>query len=159
MESILVGVDHSQDSVRAARFAIERAALTGGRVAIERAALTGGRVAIAHVVYWSKFAFPTTVENEARPGQVVRERERARAETLDPITEWAEAEGHLDKIELVSKVLHGRPSEVLADLGQSGDYDMIVVARTGESHLRNAIFGSTVDRLVRHAPVPVVVVP
>lgn len=147
MESILVGVDHSQDSVRAARFAIERAALTGGRVAI------------AHVVYWSKFAFPTTVENEARPGQVVLERERAKAETLDPIAEWAEDAGYADKIELVSKVLHGRPSEVLTDLADSGDYDMIVVARTGESHLRNAIFGSTVDRLVRHAPVPVVVVP
>lgn len=147
MESVLVGVDHSEDSVRAARFAIERAAQTGGRVAI------------AHVVYWSKFAFPTTVENEARPGQVVIERERAKAETLDPIAEWAEAEGHLKRIELVSEVLHGRPSEVLTDLARSGDYDMIVVARTGESHLRNAIFGSTVDRLVRHAPVPVVVVP
>ena len=95
MESILVGADHSQDSVRAARFAIERAALTGGRVAI------------AHVVYWSKLAFPTTVENEARPGQVVLERERAKAETLDPIAEWAEDAGYADKIELVSKVLHG----------------------------------------------------
>lgn len=147
MESMLVGVDHSQDSVRAARFAIERAALTNGRVAI------------AHVVYWSKFAFPTTTENESRAGQVVLERERARAETLDPITEWARAEGYLERVELVSKVLHGRPSEVLSDLAKTGKYDMIVVARTGESHLRNAIFGSTVNRLVQHAPVPVVVVP
>src|SRR5699024_1380385 len=97
MESMLVGVDHSQDSVRAARFAIERAALTNDRVAI------------AHVVYWSKFAFPTTTENESRSGQVVLERERARAETLDPITEWARTEGHLERVELVSKVLHGQP--------------------------------------------------
>lgn len=147
MESVLVGVDRSEDSARAARFAIERAAVHGGRVAI------------AHVVYWSKFAFPTTVENESRPAAVAGERERAQAETLDPITDWAKAEGHLESVELVSKVLHGRPSEVLSDLAETGDYDMVIVARTGESHLRNAIFGSTVDRLVRHAPVPVVVVP
>lgn len=147
MESVLVGVDHSQNSVRAARFAIERAAVTGGRVAV------------AHVVYWSKFAFPTTVENESRPGQIALERERAQSETLDPIIDWAKAEGHFEKIELVSQVRHGRPSEVLADLAESGAYDMVVVARTGESHLRNAIFGSTVNRLVQHSPVPVVVVP
>jgi len=147
MESVLVGVDHSENSARAARFAIERAAAHGGRVAI------------AHVVYWSKFAFPTTVENESRPGQVGRERQRAQAETLDPIAAWAKEEGHLEKVELVAKVLHGRPSEVLADLAESGDYDMVIVARTGESHLRNAIFGSTVNRLVQHAAVPVVVVP
>lgn len=147
MESILVGVDHSENARRAAQFAIERAAANGWSVMV------------AHVVYWSKFAFPTPEENESRPGQMAREKEKAQSEVIDPIVDWAKSQGHLEGIDITTAVLHGRPSEVIADLAASRDYDMIVVARTGESHLRNAIFGSTVNRLVQHAPVPVVVVP
>ncbi|RBP65718.1 nucleotide-binding universal stress UspA family protein [Brevibacterium sanguinis] len=147
MESILVGVDHSENARRAAQFAIERAAANGWKVLV------------AHVVYWSKFAFPTPEENEARPGQVSLEKERAQAQVIDPIVEWARSQGHDRTTEIETRVLHGRPSEVIADLADSGSFDMIVVARTGESHLRNAIFGSTVNRLVQHAPIPVVVVP
>jgi nucleotide-binding universal stress UspA family protein len=147
MESVLVGVDHSESSRRAARFALERARVNRWRVTI------------AYVVNWSPYSFNPPEDNESRPA--VRQAEIRRAQTgiIDPVLKWAASEKLSDDVELASMIRHGRPSEVLADIAQENGHDLIVVGRTGESNLRSAIFGSTANRLVQHAPVPVVVVP
>ena len=62
-------------------------------------------------------------------------------------------------VECESVVRHGRPSQVLTDVASDRGVDLVVVGRTGDSGLREAIFGSTTGRLVQHAPVPVTVVP
>lgn len=147
MESILVGVDHSQSSRRAVEFALERARVNQWRMTI------------VHVINWSQYSFNTPDDNEARPVVRKAEVERAQAEVLDPIMAWAESEGYLTDVAVQTLVRHGRPSEVLSDLAAEGGHDIVVVGRTGESQLRMAIFGSTASRLVQHAPVAVVVVP
>lgn len=147
MDSVLVGVDHSESSRRAVRFALERAQVNQWRVAI------------AHVINWTPYAFNPPEENEQRPVQREAEIKHAQATVLDPVLEWAEAENLLDGLEVTTSIRHGRPSEVLADLAGEEDVHLIVVGRTGESNLRTAIFGSTASRLVQHAPVGVVVIP
>ncbi|MGW0824752.1 universal stress protein [Streptomyces sp. NPDC002845] len=148
MESVLVGVDHSESSRRAVKFALERARVNQWRMSI------------AYVINWSPYnTFRTQQDNEARPVVRKAEIERAQAEVIDPILSWAESEKHLGDVEVTPVIRHGRPSEVLADIAAEGGHDLIVVGRTGESNLRTAIFGSTAYRLVQHAPVAVVVVP
>lgn len=70
-----------------------------------------------------------------------------------------EEEGLLEGLDVKTSVLFGRPSEVLSELAAKEGDDLVVVARTGDSNLKQAIFGSTASRLVQHAPVPVTVVP
>jgi nucleotide-binding universal stress UspA family protein len=48
---------------------------------------------------------------------------------------------------------------VILDLARERDAAYIVVGRTGDSRMRQAVFGSTPGHLVQLAPVPVTVVP
>lgn len=147
MESVLVGVDHSESSRRGVRFALGRARLNRWRVRI------------VHVINWSPYEFRSAQSVSERPQERQAELDRAQREVLDPIWAWAEGEGLLEGVDVVTAIRHGRPSEVLADIAAENGDDLIVVARTGESNLKTAIFGSTASRLVQHAAVPVVVVP
>ncbi len=147
MESVLVGVDHSESSRRAVRFALARARLNRWRLTI------------AYVINWTPYSFKPPGDNEARPVAREAEIKRAQTEVIDPILSWAESEDLFDGVEVATVIRHGRPSEVLADIAEEGGHDLVFVGRTGESNLRTAIFGSTASRLVQHAPVAVVVVP
>lgn len=147
MESVLVGVDHSESSRRAVKFALERARINDWRVRI------------AHVINWSPYTFNPPGDNEARPVARQAEIDRAQIEVIDPILKWIDAEDLAGDVEVDTVIRHGRPSEVLADMADDGGYDLIFVGRTGESNLRTAIFGSTASRLVQHASIAVVVVP
>ncbi|WP_145943486.1 universal stress protein [Corynebacterium glyciniphilum] len=147
MESVLVGVDRSVNSQRAIRFAMERAKANSWRVTV------------AHVINWNPYRPTTPQENENRPVRFAAEMERAKEKVIAPMLKHAEEQHWSDGVEVDTVVRFGRPSEVLADIAATGGFDIIVVARAGESNLRVAIFGSTASRLAQYATVPVVVVP
>lgn len=147
MQSVLIGVDRSEGSLRAVQFAARRARVNQWRMTI------------AHVIYWTRYSFHPLDDNEARPVSRKQEIDRAQAEVIDPILKWLDSEGYRDDVEVTTIILHGRPSEVLADLADREGHDVLIVGRVGDAGLRAAIFGSTANRLVQHAPVPVVVVP
>lgn len=148
MESVLVGVDHSEPSRRALEFALKRAQVNDWRVCV------------VHVVNWSRWHdVPTLPELQQRPVKAKEERKAVKKNLLDPLlSEMAQA-GLTQGLTVEASVHFGRPSEVLSELAESKGHDVIVVARTGDSNLKQAIFGSTASRLVQHAPVPVIVVP
>lgn len=147
MYSLLVGVDHSAASRRAVEFAVRRA--------IDYDC----SLVIAHVINWSNYAFTTPEVNEARAKTKAKEIELAQEQLIDPLVAWAITEGGLPADRVSSVIRHGRPSEMMSRLVNRDRHELIVVGRTGESQIRDAFFGSTVNRLVQHAPVPVVVVP
>lgn len=147
MQSVLIGVDHSEGALRAVEFASERARVNGWRMTV------------AHVINWSRYSFPTQEANEARPVTRKNEIDLAQTQVIDPVLTWLETSGYLPDIKVTTTIRHGRPSEVLSDLAGRDGHDVIIVGRTGDADLRTAIFGSTANRLVQHAPVPVVVVP
>lgn len=143
MESVLVGVDSSDASTRAMAFAVERAKRNGWRVLV------------VYVINWSPYGFHTPEDNERRHVEREREIRLAQEKVVDPMMTMAAEAG----LQAESVIRHGKPSQVLADLARERAVDLIVVGRVGDSGLREAIFGSTANRLVQHAPVPVTVVP
>ncbi len=147
MESVLVGVDQSTASRRAVQFALTRASINGWRVKL------------AHVINWSPHTFLTPEEIENRSVTRRDEITHAQERVIDPILEWIASEKLADDVEVSQEIRHGRPSEVLSDIAAEESHDMIVVGRTGQSDLRNAIFGSTASRLAQHASVPTLIVP
>jgi nucleotide-binding universal stress UspA family protein len=56
-------------------------------------------------------------------------------------------------------VVGGHPSEQILRVAKERNADMIVMGRSTRSLLGNTIMGSTVRRVTKHAPVPVLVVP
>lgn len=148
MESVLVGVDHSPPSRRALRFALQRAQVNQWRVHI------------VHVVNWSRwYDTPTLPELQARPAKMKEEVKTVRKTLIEPLLEEMGQEGLVENLAISTAVHFGRPSEVLSDLAGREKLDVVIVARTGESNLKQAIFGSTASRLAQHAPTPVIIVP
>ena len=92
---------------------------------------------------------------------------------LDPKT-WAEvmkthreqakislaryAEEHLSGCRVGTEIGVGIPHRGVIDAAERHEVDLIVIASQGHSRLGHALLGSTVDRVLRAAPCPVLVV-
>lgn len=58
----------------------------------------------------------------------------------------------------VREVVFGNPWFTICDYAEAKLIDLIVVATHGRTGLRHALIGSTAERIVRHAPCPVLTV-
>lgn len=143
-ELLLVGVDGSSSSARAAEFAAARAT-----------AAEGGSLVVAHVIDWSPFSPTTAEDNERRHVTRQEEIDRAQREVIAPIVERLQADG----CDVSTVVRHGHPAQTLVDLAAEHDAAHLVIGRTGQSPLLARIFGSLPMSLVQISPIPVTVVP
>lgn len=145
MKEVLVGVDRSDASRRAVTFAASMCRT------LDR------NLVIAHVIPWSPYSFNTPTENEERPARKAAELKAAAEQVVDPLAELArQTEGvTLDVI-----LRHGQPVDTLLDLVEERPtITHIVLGRTGDSVLRQAVLGGLPTRLIHHTRVPVTVVP
>ena len=86
---------------------------------------------------------------------------------IDDIYDFAEAQGfEIDGItqeggagQLEINLRHGDPVEVLEDIAKKESARLLIVGRTGDTGIRQRMFGGLPSHLVQTAPVPVVVVP
>ncbi|MBT9256691.1 universal stress protein [Phycicoccus sp. MAQZ13P-2] len=143
METVVVGVDNSDASTRAVEFAVERARHNDWKVVL------------VHVVPWSPYSFQTASENEHRHREKERELAAATEQVLVPMARIAE-DGGVPHSEVVR---HGKPSDTITDVARETGAVHVIVGRTGDGGLREAVFGSVASRLVQHAHLPVTVVP
>lgn len=143
-ESIVVGLDGSEASNRAAD------------AAADAARQHGLRLVLACVIPWSPYSFTTADENERRSIEKEREIAAAHERVLDPVTARLSEVGDV----LVEGVVrHGHPAETLVALASEKDAAWITVGRVGQSRVRTLLFGSTPSSLIQLSPVPVLVVP
>ncbi len=143
METVVVGVDNSDASTRAVEFAVERAKHNDWKVVL------------VHVIPWSPYSFQTPSENEHRHQEKEREVAAATEQVLAPMAKIADDGG----VPHEQVVRHGKPSDTIADVAKNSHAVHIIVGRTGDGGLREAVFGSVASRLVQHAHLPVTVVP
>lgn len=142
-ETVLVGVDGSESSHRAAHFAAAHA--KAGKA----------RLAVAYVIEWSPYTFNTPEENEMRHKRREEEIERARTQVLDPLVAEVQAGG----LPVEGVVRHGHAAEVLSGLATELGASQIFIGRIGHTRIAALLFGSVAGTLVQISPVPVTVVP
>ena len=142
--SIVVGLDGSEASLRAAD------------AAADAARRHGLRLVLACVVPWSPYSFTTAEDNERRAVEKEREVQAAQECVLGPVLERLSADGG---VEAEGLVRHGHPAETLVRLAQEHDAAWITVGRVGQSRVRTLLFGSTPSSLIQLSPIPVLVVP
>jgi nucleotide-binding universal stress UspA family protein len=141
MSSIVVGVDGSDGSRVALRFAIAEARLRGAHV---RAV---GAWHVPVLVYEGGFATPDTRlldELAAETGETVA---RAVEEVADDAND----------VVIETVVREGQPATVLLD--EADDADLLVVGSRGLGGFRGLLLGSVGQQCAHHAPCPVVIVP
>jgi len=142
-QTMLVGIDGSAPGTRAAEFA----------AAVARA--QDANLLVVYVIPWSPFTFNTPEENESRHRRREEELELARAKVLAPLLESLAGAGSTAE----GVVRHGRPAEIINHIAEARDAAQIFIGRTGDSGLKNILFGSVAGNLVQTASRPVTIIP
>jgi len=140
---IVVGLDRGGTAGRALAHASKLAALIGDCELI-----------LVHVIEWSAFSFQTPDENAERHKRHDEEIAAARSELVDPAVAGLKAEGFAAR----GVVRHGQISEVIDAVAVEEGADQIVVGRASDEGLAERLFGTSTEKLVGTASVPVTVV-
>jgi nucleotide-binding universal stress UspA family protein len=137
---LLCCIDFSETSRAALRSALELAT-------------SGASVTLAHV-----FQLPLATDPSGFfEASVVGEAIAAAEQTLE---EWArEARTQAPNgVEIATVFLQGAPWDRLVETARVGRHDLIVIGTHGRTGLKHALIGSVAEKVVRHAPCPVLVV-
>jgi nucleotide-binding universal stress UspA family protein len=140
IKSILVPMDFSAESEKALAYAVPFAALFGAKLTL---------LHVVEPVGVPDFAksFPLAMENDKLMAECKRHLER--------VVKDIELESNL-----LEKVLvrYGRAFDEIAGAARMLKADLIIISTHGYTGLRHVLLGSTTERVVRHAPCPVLVV-
>ncbi|MGD9309116.1 MAG: universal stress protein [Desulfosarcina sp.] len=142
-ETILVGIDGSEENRRAVDYAVNWAKKSKAKLVL------------TYVIKWSPYTFQTPEENEARHKRREEEIQTVRERVLEPMLESLESEG----LEISGVVHHGQVADSLIYIAKKHAATDIVVGRIGESGVKTLIFGSVVAKLIQLTHIPVTIVP
>lgn len=116
--------------------------------AVELAWAFGGEVTLLHV--WEAPA-PTTADAFVAAPALF---DSIAPELRQKLGGWAREYG--DNVK--ASVIAGSPAEEIVAAAKGGGYDVIVMATHGRTGLAHAVLGSVTERVIRHAPCPVVAI-
>lgn len=134
---IVVGVDGSEASQRALRWAAQEAAVRGGTLQ----AVTAWT--------WDGLEAPGVVATTPSEAQQWAERDMQDA--------LREIRAAYPQLPLASEAVEGQPGKVLTDVARGSD--LLVLGSHGHGRVFHAVLGSVSEECIRRASCPVVVVP
>ncbi len=138
LKSILVPVDFSPAGRAAVKYGHRFAEQFGAKVDL---------LYVIEPIPYPDFAFVPAMETDAT----------ARA-AKEKLAELAAKEGLSSKVLRGCSVRIGSPFQEIIDAARSLKTDLIIISTHGYSGLKHVLLGSTAERVVRHAPCPVLVV-
>jgi nucleotide-binding universal stress UspA family protein len=139
LKTILVPIDFSDASLKAFRYAVPFAEQFGATLCL------------VHVIEEGSFVNDLDNVVLTRPdGEQVRE---ARKQLV------AVAQREIEELVPIDpQVRVGKPFHEIIEAAEQMKADLIIIATHGHTGLKHALLGSTAERVVRHAPCPVLVV-
>ncbi|MFO1499475.1 MAG: universal stress protein [Verrucomicrobiota bacterium] len=138
LKRILVPVDFSECSDKALRYAQKFAEQFGSQIVLLHV--------IQPMVYPSEFGYPPPVVDTI--DETMREKVVSRLSTL--------ASGISAATEALVRM--GQPYHEITTAAEELDVDLIIIPTHGRTGLKHVVLGSTAERVVRHAPCPVLTV-
>lgn len=140
---LIVAIDGSECTARAAEFAAHETVLRNGHLLL------------VHVVDWSGFEVLPVGELESQHGKKEKARKAAEQEVIAPLLKRLNAEG----LKVDARIEFGDPVDRLLALVKSEGARQLFVGRHAGSHRVERVLGSLPSDLARLCPVPVTVVP
>jgi nucleotide-binding universal stress UspA family protein len=149
---VLVPTDFSHDAEGAAQAVRDLFAGEQDSVRRPQAGGAGARITLLHayhlpVEYTAYGTIPTSIPFHADVAVVAEEKLAEAAAALA---------GEAHTVETVAK--EGYPPEVIADTARELDVDLIAMGTHGRTGLRHLLLGSNAERVIEHAPCPVLTV-
>jgi nucleotide-binding universal stress UspA family protein len=106
---------------------------------------------ILHVYSLPVVAVPEMSLNPAIYDQILKSAEEG-------LARWTREASQLGAHRVDSAKLEGVPWDVIVKVAREGGADVVILGTHGRTGLRHALLGSVAERVVRHAPCPVLVV-
>jgi nucleotide-binding universal stress UspA family protein len=145
LDGILVPVDFSDNSQKAARYATEMARTLGGKVYV------------VHVIHQRIIDSTQELSVKGYKGEfveVMRSMVQSRKNDLDQFI----PEAWRADLDVEFEIRKGKPADEIIKFAKEKNVDLIIVGTVGRSALQAAFTGSVANNLVNHAPCPVMVV-
>jgi universal stress protein A len=138
VRTVLVPVDFSENAEAAARYASELARKFGAKLHL------------MHVIEPASFVndltnVPFTLSDKQLEATAMTDLEALATRFIDP------------SVQATWIVKHGKGYQEIVQAAKELKIDMIVISTHGYTGLKHTIMGSTAERVVRHAPCPVLV--
>jgi universal stress protein A len=138
LKRILVPIDFSESSEKALRYALRFAEQFGSSITLLHV--------IQPMVYPADFGYPPTVLDTL--DDTVRRQIQERLGRL--------ASGISGKVKHLIRL--GQPYHEITTTAKELDMDLIIISTHGRTGLKHVLMGSTAERVLRHAPCPVLTV-
>lgn len=149
METIVVGVDGSEESQRALQWAMPEARARGARV---RA------VHVWHHPPDYVLQYPPSPPDLA-VAPVFRDRDQLEKEAMELLDQTVtKAVGSGPSVDIVQEIDEGSPADRLVRAAAAADAELLVVGSRGLGGFRSLLLGSVSQQLAHHAPCPLVIV-
>ncbi|HXJ55060.1 MAG TPA: universal stress protein [Verrucomicrobiae bacterium] len=137
IRSILVPVDFSETSTKAVHYAIRMAEQFGAKIVLMN---------VVEPIVTPDFAYPMLLEPDKLKA--------AAKEKLEALSRDIGLPGKINRC----LVRSGAPFAEITDAARALNVDLIILATHGYTGLKHVLMGSTAERVVRHAPCPVLTV-
>jgi nucleotide-binding universal stress UspA family protein len=139
LRNILVPVDFSEPSKKALSYALRFAKQNGGKITLLHV--------IEPVAIYSDVVLPAIMGADLWPTEAKK--------AFRKLCRREHADAHLIRSMLIRK---GTAHKEITDAARELEADLIIIATNGYTGLAHVLLGSTTERVVRHAPCPVLVV-
>lgn len=142
MKHILVPCDFSEQAINAFRVALDVAHQSGGTIHVVNVV----ELPVLHdTVLMPVLSFEESLLNELRENA---------SKQFEKIQQTYAGEG----VKIVSSIEFGATSMMLLDYVADNEIDLVVMGTKGASGMKELLIGSNAEKIVRHAPCPVMVI-
>ena len=145
VEKILLATDNSKQAEKAGKEAISMASL-------------GGTIIVLYVI---DADYLNALPQQDLRDQLSENLKREGKEAVEKFREELEEEqcaGKCKDVNLVTMIKEGKPGDVIIKIAEEEGVDQIVLGKSGKHGIEKLLLGSTADRVVREAKIPVDVV-
>jgi nucleotide-binding universal stress UspA family protein len=145
-EKILLATDNSEQAEKA------------GEHALSMANLSGADIIVLYVIdaYYLD-ALPQQDLREQLDKQL-REEGKEAVEKFEKRIEEEQCAGKCKNVDLITQIKEGKPADVILKTADEESVDQIVIGKSGKHGIEKFLLGSTADRVVRGAKIPVNVI-
>lgn len=117
----------------------------------------GAEVGVAYV--WEPPLTPSDDPTADVPYQAQEFQSQAAARLDSDLVQFIQAAHFPESVTVTRKILRGDPKKRIVEEAVDADYDMLLLGTHGRKGLERLLLGSVAEWVVRHADVPVMVVP
>jgi nucleotide-binding universal stress UspA family protein len=140
---ILLPTDGSEASERA------------GEYAISEANLSGANIIVLNVIDMDYLNSIPQSDLREKLDEELREDGKRAVEKFKTKIEEEKCSGNCKNIKLIPLIKKGKPEDVILETAKEENVDQIIMGKSGKHGLERFLMGSTTERVVRDAKIPV----